>query len=96
MLAKRKALYSSPPDLLQPYLCNLLVAPPYRGTGLGKLLVKSCQVEAKAWGYDQMFLHAEPGEIALNLYLKLGFKIVNDFSNVLFMSCDLSSATSQR
>ena len=48
----RKLLYPNNNDdndnsnsLLQPYLCNLLVAPAFRQLGLGKLLISECEKE---------------------------------------------------
>ena len=47
----RKLLYNNNDDddnsnsLLQPYLCNLLVAPAFRQLGLGKLLISECEKE---------------------------------------------------
>ena len=59
---------------LRPYLCNLLVAPEYRRSGLGMKLVNECIEVSKRWGHNELFLHVQESTPApLNLYLKLGF-----------------------
>jgi len=72
---------------LRPYLCNLLVAPPHRGKGFGKLLVSSSLRTARAWGFAELYLHADENEAAsLGLYRGMGFsKVATEGCNALLV-----------
>ena len=73
---------------LRPYICNLLVAPVYRGEGYGRKLVKACEDKANTWGYGQINLHVESNSLpALALYLSEDFEI----EKTLFGTPDSSS-----
>jgi len=72
---------------LQPYLCNLLIAAPYRRQGLGRVLVRACVQEALQWNYNMINLHVESYSLpALSLYISEGFNILQRKTNgCLFM-----------
>eukprot|EP00601_Ochromonadales_sp_CCMP2298_P010876 CAMPEP_0173247250 /NCGR_PEP_ID=MMETSP1142-20121109/17789_1 /TAXON_ID=483371 /ORGANISM="non described non described, Strain CCMP2298" /LENGTH=231 /DNA_ID=CAMNT_0014179605 /DNA_START=89 /DNA_END=785 /DNA_ORIENTATION=- len=72
---------------LQPYLCNLLVAAPYRRRGLGRMLVQACEKEALSWGCSTINLHVESFSLpALTLYVSQNFDILQKRDNgILFM-----------
>lgn len=75
-------------DSLRPYICNLLVAVPFRRQGLGKLLINACEIEALNMGYSDVFLHVEESCIsALSLYTSQQFAIEKRLSGtgLLFM-----------
>lgn len=89
-LEERKLRHPTP-GILQPYVCNLLVSPVYRGRGYGRVLMQACEVEAKKWGYDNIFLHVEKTGSALGFYLRLDFEPVKDISRYFFMKKSLGS-----
>lgn len=75
-------------DSLRPYICNLLVAVPFRRQGLGKLLINACETEALNMGYSDVFLHVEESCIsALSLYTSQQFTVEKRLSGtgLLFM-----------
>lgn len=74
-LSTRQRLYGSK---LQPYLCNLLVAEPYRRLGLASMLVAAVEDTARTQlGGKVLNLHVSEDTMpALRLYLHLGFCIV--------------------
>ena len=88
-MEQRRALY--PVDALEPYLCNLLVEPQWRGRGYGQLLIASCEQQAVQWGRRKLFLHVDVTTKALQLYLKTGFKPIRNLPEykVMFMGKDL-------
>lgn len=80
-------------DSLRPYICNLLVAAPFRRQGLGKLLINACETEALNMGYSDVFLHVEESCIsALSLYTNQEFVIEKKLSGtgLLFMRKQLA------
>lgn len=75
-------------DSLRPYICNLLVAAPFRRRGLGKQLINACETEALNMGYSDVFLHVEESCIsALSLYTNHQFAVEKRLSGtgLLFM-----------
>ena len=73
---------SPPPErlsfMLTPVITNLIVAPEYRGTGLGSKLVKSCIVKAKSLEFDTIALQVEKSNLkSISWYEGLGFEKVS-------------------
>lgn len=62
----------------RPYLCNLAVAPLYRGQGLGRGLVKAAEgLVRRVWGEEVIYLHLdEADEAAMGLYQRGGYRRV--------------------
>mmetsp|Transcript_31091 Transcript_31091/g.119699 ORF Transcript_31091/g.119699 Transcript_31091/m.119699 type:complete len:236 (-) Transcript_31091:1136-1843(-) len=59
------------------YLQNLGVVSTARRKGLGTMLVKRCEEQAKKWGYDTIFLHVGvKNENAVQFYEGQGYVIV--------------------
>ncbi|PZE17603.1 GNAT family N-acetyltransferase [Putridiphycobacter roseus] len=55
-------------------IVKFYIRPESRGQGFGFALFNTCQLEAKAKGYSQLYLESIPDfKTAVNLYLKLGF-----------------------
>lgn len=65
-----------------PYISNVLVTNSYRGKGFSKILMACCEGLAKAWGYDEAYLHVDAdrrsGAPAQGLYHSLGYIPVID------------------
>ena len=59
------------PDL-RPWLAALFVLPEHRKRGIGTLLVRRCEEEAKSLGERRLVLYTEAAE---NYYLHLGWSI---------------------
>ncbi len=62
-------------DDLEPYLCNLCIAPAYRRRGLGRKLCQICEeIVLKEWKRDRIYLHVENKNLAAqSLYSKSGY-----------------------
>lgn len=59
------------------YISNLAVFPEFRGKGVGKALIEYVIFYAKSKGYEKVLLDVGvENKTAMNLYEKLGFKIV--------------------
>lgn len=59
-----------------PYLSNLAVRTNRRRLGVAGKLLLSCEQVARAWGFDDLFLHVlENNHQARHLYLKLGYHL---------------------
>jgi putative acetyltransferase len=76
-----------------PSICELkkmYFLPEARGKGLGKALIKTCLLSAKALGYKTMYLETyKTMAEAQSLYKKMGFtKIANALGNTGHNSCD--------
>jgi GNAT superfamily N-acetyltransferase len=78
---------------------RLYVRPPFRGSGLGKLLAERIIQEARKIGYDSMLLDTLPTMTqARQLYAELGFQETqpyrfNPVRGTAFMSLDLKNPT---
>lgn len=64
------------PDLT-PWLGSLVVDPDCQGKGLGKMLVEKVKSEAKARGFDKLYLFTLDEHIP-SYYKKLGWEIIGD------------------
>ena len=58
---------------LTPWLAALFVLPPYRGRGIGTSLIERCESEAKAAGFDRMYLYASD---ARDYYPRFGWTVI--------------------
>ncbi|WP_448535496.1 GNAT family N-acetyltransferase [Pseudothermotoga sp.] len=66
------------------YISNLAVYPNFRGIGIGKLLMEKAQGDAMKIGSKRLILETEESNtIALSLYRKLGFEVVEKFQTKL-------------
>ena len=63
---------------------SIAVLPKYRGNGVGTVLLKEQLKIAKKY-YPKVSLSVSADNPAKNLYLKFGFKTVNDINNTLTM-----------
>lgn len=60
----------------RPLVEFLSVAPSQRGKGIGKSLVERVEVQARAWGYDEVLLQVvADNTVAIRLYEKLGYRV---------------------
>ncbi len=60
-------------------LKKLFLLPEARGYGIGKKLTVACLKEAQSFGFKQCYLDTLASmEGAINLYLKLGFKLMDE------------------
>lgn len=58
------------------YLANLAIHPNYRRRGIASHLLTSCEVLAKRWGFQDIYLHVLEDNVgARSLYQKLGYQI---------------------
>uniref|UniRef100_A0A832I7C5 GNAT family N-acetyltransferase n=1 Tax=Pseudothermotoga hypogea TaxID=57487 RepID=A0A832I7C5_9THEM len=66
------------------YISNLAVYPRFRGIGIGRLLMEKAEEDAKKIGSRRLVLEVEESNtIALSLYRKLGFEVVEKFRTKL-------------
>ncbi|MEK7669805.1 MAG: GNAT family N-acetyltransferase, partial [Bacteroidota bacterium] len=81
---------------------RLYVRPPFRGSGLGKLLAERIIQEARRIGYDSMLLDTLPTmSHARKLYRQLGFHETkpyryNPIEGISFMELDLKLPSGKR
>ena len=62
------------------HLAELGILKEYRGKGMGKMLMKSSMIKAALAGFEIMTISVDIiNEPAYNLYLKMGFEIINRF-----------------
>lgn len=62
--------------LLVLYVSNLAVAQSLRRQGIGSQLLMACEPIAKAWGFQELFLHVkDENQVARGLYQKLGYRL---------------------
>lgn len=60
-----------------PKIQNLAVVESARGRGIGRNLVNRCVAQATQWGYHDVLLSVEPGNVgAVEFYKSLGFRIL--------------------
>ena len=57
---------------VSPWLAGLVVAEPYRGRGLSRLLVEIVEKHARSVGCDELYLYTDAAEA---LYAKLGWVV---------------------
>jgi Acetyltransferases len=64
----------------RPYICNLAVDKKYRQQGIGKAFVRYCENVARdEWMESYLYLKVRVGnEIAMNMYRKLGYSVMED------------------
>lgn len=72
-------------------LVKLYLYPEARGRGLGKILMQKCFEQARALGYQQIYLETMPElNQAVNLYHALGFKsLCQAMGNSGHFGCDI-------
>ncbi|MEO5942253.1 MAG: GNAT family N-acetyltransferase [Ferruginibacter sp.] len=72
-------------------LVKLYLDPKARGKGLGKILMKQCEEEAKKLGYKKVYLETMPElAIAVPLYEKMGYKYLpSPLGNTGHGGCDI-------
>lgn len=59
------------------YISNLGVSDDFRRRGVARELLNYCEQLTQTWGYQELHLHVmADNERALNLYQKLGYKVV--------------------
>lgn len=61
----------------------------YRGLGIGTALMKEMLSILKERGYEQTSLAVQKANYAVNMYKKVGFKIVDENDEEYIMSCRL-------
>lgn len=57
---------------VSPWLAGLVVATPYRGDGLGRMLIEAVEKHARSVGCNELYLYADAAEA---LYAKLGWAV---------------------
>lgn len=67
-------LRSPSDESLQPYVCNLSVAPGQRGNGLSKRLMAAAEGVVRRWHRGSVYLHVKDDNVvAASLYRQLGY-----------------------
>lgn len=61
----------------------------YRGYGIGTALMKRMLYELKQRGYKKTSLSVQKANYAVQMYLKVGFDIVDEHEDEYIMVCDL-------
>jgi ribosomal protein S18 acetylase RimI-like enzyme len=60
-----------------PYLANLAVEPGHRRRSVARQLMATCEQQAQAWGYGQIYLTVmADNQAARALYVKAGYEVV--------------------
>lgn len=61
----------------------------YRGYGIGTALMKRMLCELKQRGYEKTSLSVQKANYAVQMYLNVGFDIVDEYEDEYIMVCDL-------
>ena len=61
----------------------------YRGYGIGTALMQRMLCELKQRGYEKASLSVQKANYAVQMYLKVGFEIVDEHEEEYIMVCDL-------
>lgn len=81
-LRERSSKYQN----LRPYICNVLIASPYRKRGVALRLLRECEARTMLWGHSEVYLHADMTELpVMKLYLKAKFEPVKSEDSLVFM-----------
>lgn len=78
---------------LTPWIKGLYVVPAARRRGLGSLLVRRCEEWAASLGHAELYLYAEAGSAAHDLYRDLSWQDIHeghyDGSRITIMQTDV-------
>ena len=61
----------------------------YRGYGIGTALMQRMLCELKQRGYEKVSLSVQKANYAVQMYLKVGFEVLNEHEEEYIMVCDL-------
>ena len=61
----------------------------YRGYGIGTALMQRMLCELKKRGYEKASLSVQKANYAVQMYLKVGFEVLNEHEEEYIMVCDL-------
>ena len=61
----------------------------YRGYGIGTALMRRMLCELKQRGYEKASLSVQKANYAVQMYLKVGFEVLNEHEEEYIMVCDL-------
>ena len=61
----------------------------YRGYGIGTALMQRMLCELKQRGYEKASLSVQKANYAVQMYLKVGFEVLNEHEEEYIMVCDL-------
>lgn len=61
----------------------------YRGYGIGTALMRRMLCELKQRGYEKTSLSVQKANYAVQMYLKVGFEVLNEHEEEYIMVCDL-------
>lgn len=87
------AVYCNSSDHLCAYITNVSVLPKFAGTGIASKLIQNCKNELSAIGFKSIELEVScKNRIAIALYIKNGFYIVEKNSTVQKMKINLTEA----
>jgi ribosomal protein S18 acetylase RimI-like enzyme len=87
------AVYCNSSDHLCAYITNVSVLPSFAGTGIASKLMQYCKDELSAIGFKSIELEVScKNKIAIALYKKNGFNIVEKNSTVQKMKINLTEA----
>ena len=62
----------------------------YRGYGIGTALMRRMLCELKQRGYEKASLSVQKANYAVQMYLKVGFEVLNEHEEEYIMVCDLN------
>ena len=87
------AVYCNSSDRLCAYITNVSVLPNFAGTGIASKLIQNCKDELSMIGFKSIELEVSyKNKIAIALYIKNGFNIVEKNSTVQKMKINLTKA----